>query len=258
MDRVHRRSDGTIEKVEHIGIVIGEPRDNQRHTGILYRVSDSDPLEYVHLAGHCRFCWERASDPNCSLQQGDCWVEPAIHKSRLVQVAAICDSIANENTSDAIRTGFSSPVDVFDKKTKKFLLGPTQGGLTCASFVLAVFEHAQLPLVEYSGWPPPDEEDSRWQQSVLDGLRRLRSKYPQLVSQEHIDCVENDVGNSVRYRPEQVAAAVALRELRPVKYRYASVLGVQVVKMLRGQPFSSIVQYSIWDRLVRWFDRILK
>lgn len=256
MDRVHRQSERTIDDVEHIGVVIAEPRDNQRHTGILYRVSASDPLQYVHLTGHCQFCWERALDPNCSVQPNDCWIAPAIHKSRLVQLAAVCDVIASENPSDAIRTGFSSPIGVFDEKTKKFLLGPTQGGLTCASFVLAVFENAQLPLVEYSGWPPPDTEDYTWQESVLNGLRRLRSRHPHLVSQEHIDCVQKDVGNSVRYRPEQVAAAAAMREMRPVKYRYASTLGEQVVKMLRGQPFKSTVQYSIWDRIVRWYDRI--
>jgi len=250
MDRIHKQSDRTLDEVEHIAVVIGEPGLNQRHTGILYRISDSDPLGFLHLEGHCRLFCEASVKPEFS------WVAPRINKLRLVQLAGICDAIASENASNSIPYGLSAPVGVFDNATKRFLLGPTEGGLTCASFVLAVFDNAQLQLVKYSGWPPPDAEDYQWQENVLKHLRDLRSKHPDLVSKEHIDCVQSEVGTSVRYRPEQVAAASAIRERRPVKYRYARALGEQIVNLLRGNPFGSTMQYSAWDRIVRWFDRM--
>lgn len=250
MDRIHKQSDRPITEIENIAVVIREPIADQRHTGIVYRVSESDPVKFLHLAWQCDLRSQDSINPEYH------WIAPKIHKSRLLQLAGVCDAIANENARQSVQYGLSSPVGVFDETTKKFLLGPTEGGLTCASFVLSVFDVARLPLVEYSGWPPPDSDDYVWQDSVLNQLKDYRLKYPNLVSQEHIACVQNEVGNSVRFRPEQVAAASAIRERRPIKYRYARKLGEQIVNFLRDQPVNPVIRYSLWDRLVYLFDRL--
>src|SRR6185503_13834023 len=72
------------------------------------------------------------------------WVNPAAHPKRLVQVAALCRKIWRANQSGSIPYAFSPPNDCFDTNTGAFLFGPTRHGLTCASFVLAVFHHAGL------------------------------------------------------------------------------------------------------------------
>jgi hypothetical protein len=111
--------------------------------------------------------------------------------------------------------------------------------------VLAVFERAQLRLAHYIGWTAPDSDDIRWQQSVLEALRN-----DPRVSPEHINAVEREVGNSVRYRPEQVAGAAAIRKRRPVKYRYTKSLGSEIVRFLRGEQPIGEFQLSRWDRFL--------
>jgi len=243
MDRVFRQADKSIEDILHVAVVIAEPIVNQRHTGIAYRVAANDPYQFLHLAGHCRLYRDSTID------NAYCWVTPSINPRRLIQLAGICDAIANENPQSSIRYGLSSPIGVFDKTTKKFLLGPTEGGLTCASFVLAVFEVAQLQLVEYSGWPAPDTEDYLWQEVVCNHLQELRRKQPHLVSAEHLDCVRNDLGTSTRFRPEQVAGAAAIRDRSPVKYKYARAIGRDVVRYLRGEQPANEFRLSLWDRV---------
>lgn len=254
MERIHKQSDHPVTEIQNIAVVISEPSPGQRHTGLLYRVDESDPVKFLHLAWQCDLRSVNFETLKTKLNYD--WVAPKIHELRLQQLAAICDAIANENQPQSVRYGFTSPVGVFDKETKRFLLGPTEGGLTCASFVLSVFDVAQLQLVKYSGWPLPDSDDYAWQESVLNQLEQYRLIKPNLVSQEHIDCVRKEVGNSVRYRPEQVAAACAIRERRPIKYRYAKELGKQVVNFLRGHSDNSVLKYSFWDRFLRWLDRV--
>ena len=94
------------------------------------------------------------------------------------------------------------------------------------------------------GWAAPDSDGIRWQ-SVLEALRN-----DPRVSPEHINAVEREVGNSVRYRPEQVAGAAAIRKRRPVKYQYAKSLGIDVVRLLRGEQPVGEFRLSRWGRLL--------
>lgn len=242
MDRIHRQADRSADELRHVAVVIrevGDPSDDQRHLGITYRVNESGPIQFLHLGWHCQLAQQDHLSSKYS------WVDPQVPEARLRQLAAICEDIAHANIVEQIPYSFGSPVNAFDERTKRFLLGPTTTGLTCASFVLAVFERAQLRLARYMGWAAPDSNDIRWQQSVLDALRRTPG-----VSAEHINAVEREVGNSVRYRPEQVAGAAAIRKRRPVKYQYAKSLGNDVVRLLRGEQPVAEFQLSRWDRLL--------
>ncbi|TWT87888.1 hypothetical protein [Neorhodopirellula pilleata] len=242
MDRVHRQADKSVDQLRHVAVVIrevGDSGDDQRHSGITYRVDESGPIQFLHLG------WHRQLAQQGHLSSKYFWVDPQVPTARLRQVAAICEDIAHANLVEQIPYSFGSPVNAFDDRTKKFLLGPTTTGLTCASFVLAVFERAQLRLARYMGWAAPDLDDIRWQQSVLEALRN-----DPRVSPEHINAVEREVGNSVRYRPEQVAGAAAIRKRRPVKYQYAKSLGSEIVRFLRGEQPIGEYRLSRWDRLL--------
>ena len=240
MDRVYKQAEKTLDDLRYVAVIFGEPRVNQRHTGIAYRVDHGAPYQFLHLA------WHRDLRLENHLNTHYCWVDPSIPAARLKQVAAICADIVYANLVEQIPYSFGSPVSAFDEDTKRFLLGPTNTGLTCASFVLAVFEHAQLRLSRYLGWAGPDADDVRWQQSVLESLRVTPG-----VSAEHINVVEREIGTSVRYRPEQVAGAAAIRGRRAVKYRYAKAIGNDVVRFLRGESETGEFQLSFFDRLLR-------
>jgi len=242
MERVHSQSEKAINELRHVAVIIGEPANNQRHTGIAYRVDDSLAFQFLHLA------WHRDLRLQDRLGSQYCWVDPNVPAARLKQVAAICDDIARANLTEKIPYSFGSPISAFDEQTTKFLIGPTNTGLTCASFVLAVFERAQLRLAHYLGWGSPDSEDIRWQQSVLESLRKTPG-----VSVEHINVVEREVGTSVRYRPEQVAGAASIRGRTPAKYKYAKAIGGDIVRYLRGEQPANDFRLSLWDKLLRKF-----
>jgi hypothetical protein len=80
------------------------------------------------------------------------------------------------------------------------LFGSTRHGLTCATFVLAVFHQAGLPLVRYDSWPVNRPGDAEWQESIVNLLERTGA------APEHIAKVKTEIG-AVRYRPEEVAGA---------------------------------------------------
>ncbi len=247
MDGVYRQQERALSENRYVAIAIREPVVNQRHTGIFFRLSESDPHELLHLA------WQsdlRRDNPNSKY----IWVEPRISQRRLIQVAAICDDIAKANVPDRIPYSFGPPNDCFDERTCEFLLGPTTTGLTCASFVLAVFHRAGLQLVHYGSWPPPTSEDIEWRQQVLANLMNPLLTHPLKVTQSHIEHVRSEIGSSVRYRPEHVVAAVLRRNRRPVSYRLTSRLGAMIVAFIRGQSLTPYMTW--WERAWRkWFRR---
>lgn len=242
MERVQNQQDRSLETICHVAIAIREFELGRRHTGLFFRVAEEGQVEFLHLAWHCDLQLES------SFSDKYCWIDPDIPKPRLRQVAALCDDIVAANLTDGIPYASGSPIGAFDDQTNRFLLGPTRAGLTCASFVLAVFERAKLRLVNYSGWPPPDHEDISFQQFVLDNLRGRPG-----VSAEHITAVEREIGTSVRYRPEHVAGAAAIRGRRPVKYISAKAIGCDIVRFLRGEPPIGHFKFSWWERFLRKF-----
>src|SRR5208282_3364526 len=247
MEGVYRQQEHVLSENRYVAVAIREPAHNQRHTGIFFRFCESDPHEFLHLAWQCDL---RREVP----RQTYLWVEPAIPQRRLIQVAAICDAIADANVPGRIPYSFGPPNDCFHDRTCDFLLGPTRTGLTCASFVLAVFHRAGLPLVQYGSWPPPTAEDTEWQQQVLANLLHLQVTDPCGITQAHIEHVRSEIGSSVRYQPEQVAAAALRRKRRPVSYRLVSRLGAMIVAYIRGQ---SVAPYMTWWERARrrWFRR---
>lgn len=217
MQRVHRTSERSLHADEHTAISIGQPNEAQRHIGILYRDSESGEILMLHLAMH-HDLQNGTPDPSFL------WVSPDIDPKRARQVGVICRSIWNSN-GKYIPYAFSQPNDSFDENTWRFLIGPTRHGLTCATFVLAVFHHARLPLLDYSSWPTNRPGDAEWQQKIISWLKGR-------ASEEHIRLLESEVG-CVRYRPEEVAAAGTINPL-PATFQIAAERGQQIVARLNG------------------------
>jgi hypothetical protein len=200
MDRVHSVQQNPFDQVRPAGIAIRDLDSQQRHMGILHRDLGAKEVRLLHLAWHLDL---RNETPI----EGYLWIDPAVPSRRLTQLAAVCRMVWLANGRDTIPYGFSPPSDCMDADTGKYLVGPTQHGLTCATFVLAVFHRAGLPLVQYASWPVGRPGDAEWQQRILEALRRSGRATP-----EHIHAVENDVG-TVRFRPEEVAGAATVSPL---------------------------------------------
>ena len=215
MDRVHDPAVYPFDRVGFVAVAIGAVSPGQRHTGIVYRDSESETLHFLHLAWHYDLCNE---DPEPDFL----WVDPAIHWRRARQVAAVCRNVWRAN-GKLIPYAFTSPAECFDTASWDFLFGPTRLGLTCASFVLAVFHAARLALVDYSGWPTNRDGDSEWQQMIVS---RLTGR----ASPEHIEAITRGIG-SVRFRPEEVAGAATVAPI-PASFDQAVERGAEILTIL--------------------------
>jgi hypothetical protein len=201
--------------VREVAIAINEPRNGQRHIGLLYEDPSAEALVILHLAFHLDL--KQEPPPLEGL-----WVDPTFLTERLRQVASIARQVWNRNAA-RIPFGFSRPNDCFDGNTYEYLIGPTQHGLTCATFVLAIFLAAGLEIVRYESWPTRSEDDE-WQRSIL---RPLAGR----ANEAHITAVEEDLG-AIRVRPEEVAAAASLTPL-PADFERTEPASLELLRLLR-------------------------
>jgi len=222
MDRIRNLAAEAIGRSQFVAVLIGEPQSGQRHIGIWYRADDEGNSNTLHLAWHCRL--ENVAD---SPAYFTLWVEPLYPIRRLRQAAAYVRRVWTTNGRGAIPYSLSPPIDSLDPETGAYLLGPTRFGLTCASFVLAVFHGARLPLIDYPTWQTDRPGDREWQQRIIDQLEKCGAEA------EHIENVRSEIG-AVRYRPEDVAAGAALAP-PPADFAVASALGEQILARIQGR-----------------------
>ena len=132
------------------------------------------------------------------------WIQPPFDEYRLRQVAAMCRRIFRKNEANGLPYGFGLRNDAFDTQTGEYLMNDSPYGLTCASFVLAVFHVTGLPLADYATWPRGRPDDRTWQQSIVATLSRTPN------NQVHVERICKDIGiDTVRFHPSEVAASAA-------------------------------------------------
>ncbi|MGO9061389.1 MAG: hypothetical protein ACLQU2_29025 [Candidatus Binataceae bacterium] len=95
-------------------------------------------------------------------------------------IAAFCRRIWKQSVRNQIPYGFSHPNRFFDT-SGNVITGPAKIGLTCASFVFAVFENAGVLLADLDSWPSPTSEDIEKQRELLISLSQGKS-----VAKEHL------------------------------------------------------------------------
>lgn len=216
MEGVFTAQERSFDEIRHVGVAIAAINAEQRHIGLLHRDAESNDVLMLHLAFHRDLRNEPAKAKYL-------WIDPPILAERLIHVAAWCRLIWNSNQDD-FPYAFSEPGECFDAETGKFLIGPTKYGLTCATFVLALFDVAGLKLVNYATWPTGRPGDREWQEYVVAQLP------PTEVA--HIEAVRSEVG-SVRFRPEEVAGAATVSPL-PVDFATAVERGEKILKRLEA------------------------
>lgn len=219
MDRVFTFADARAEAGHWVVVAVGEPNPDQRHIGILHRNRNAH-LQFLHLAWHCRLRNDDNRPDYLSV-----WVAPSVPAQRQRIMAAFCRRVWRKNERDGIPYAFSNPQGSLDPATGAFLIGPTRFGLTCSSFVLAVFHAAGLQLADYESWPADRDGDSQWQQSIIAELNS------QQTEQGHIEHLRSEIG-AVRFRPEEVAASTA-HAPPPVAFQQAEEGGQQILNRIR-------------------------
>lgn len=218
MDRVFLYDVDNPPAIRFAAVAIKEVAAGRRHTGLLYS-NEGGVVRFLHLAWHLDL---RSDSPKA----GYAWVDPLVNPRRLRQVASVCRLVWRANGRH-VPYAFSPPSDCFSAATGEWLLGPTRHGLTCATFVLAMFELAGLRLIDLSDWPERSE-DRTFQEWVVELLKERGATPP------HIRAVQDETG-AARVRPEEVAASAAVAQ-RPASFADLWDLSLQIVRFLhRGE-----------------------
>lgn len=218
LDWLRRHAD--LDELREFGIAIAEPQPGQRHTGAYYRDDDRN-VRFLHLAYH-----HALVDGDPSEKYG--WVLPAALDDAIVDyMSDVCALVCAERPT--LPYGFGQ--GCFNTNDGTFVQDGRVVGLTCATFVLALLAGYGIRLVDLETWPQRCG-DAAWQQRIVEDLAERPS------STQHAELIRQDIGNCVRIRPEEVAAAASEREL-PASFRSASSLGELVVTAIREQAVVS-------------------
>jgi hypothetical protein len=170
----------------------------QRHVGILYR-TEANVILLLHLGWHERLFHEDWPGQHYSwIEVGG--IDPEVQELFVDWVSIVVDA-SRDNTAPIPYSAFFRPTGNFDS-SGHFVNRHDGTGLTCATFILALFADYQLPLILPNTWPRRIE-DSRWFRRIWS---RLRPYVPP------VDLIKQFQRRRLlkRYRPEEVAAAGAL------------------------------------------------
>jgi hypothetical protein len=195
--RIHLPTERPYSDIAHVAIAVKAINARQRHVGIIHCGEQDRRPRLLHLKWDDKLT-EEAPDNSFV------WISPRIPDRRAKQLAARCRQIFRAN-GRFVLYGWSEPTDCFDPQTAKHLFGDgsDRTGLTCASFVLAVFEFARLRLIRYRTWVARADEDAEWQRWIVELLSRAPT-----VAPARIEALRRGIGG-FRFRPEEVGGAAA-------------------------------------------------
>lgn len=220
---LHSPSDKAFEAVEHLGAVISEPQPGQRHIGILFKL-ENGPATVCDLAWHKIV---RAEPPSPS----DFWLQSSLDETnRRVVASAVAGSVAVQKppiSYSPLYNGMS-----FEAGTLKYEGNAAGEGLTCATFVLAIFESLGFPLLVRDTWQQRPS-DLNWQESIVVRLEEW-AQHHQIDIDDHLAAIRS-APKSMRYRPEEVAAGVADFD-SPLDFAAAQSIGGDIVRAMQQPP----------------------
>ena len=196
------------------------PFGTHLHTGIVYRDA-SGKAKQLDLAWHKKL---RVLDCQASI---GCAV-PGFDPTDEQFIALYCGKIArsypvrklpyNLKVDNEVRFNAGGGVEVGEQYT----------GMSCATFVVAVFRSAGHPLIDTDGWPVATEEDREIQAKFVAYMRERNN--PEEIKQA--DIIEAEIG-CPRVAPEEVAGA-CLEDQRPAGHDLCAKAGAFIISSIDG------------------------
>lgn len=206
--KVNHPDKRSFDEVEDLGVVLRKVNDSgQLHVGLLHKPDDKPP-HVLHLQTHLDL---RNEVPSAGYR----WIQVDLDDLNRRALVGLCEAIAGAQAK--IPYGFAFNGAYFSA-TGNFLEQGLGKGLTCATFIMAVFRTLHFETLKVSEWRSR-EGDLEWQTEMVGHLRR---KHGELLA----DVVGNHIGDP-RFRPEE-AAAGAVSSDRPLSFDDASKLGARI------------------------------
>lgn len=171
-------------------VQVSDPTTRQLHAAALYRFDNR--LMIGDLQGHLRT--RRAEvRPSDSLF----WIAPDLSQEDQRILAATVDAWLDENEGK-IPYSVAHPGGVVFKDNVWVGNEPGQG-LTCATFIVELFNELGIPFIDVETWQPRTG-DTEWAERILVVISDS-------MSPEHIEAQLAKIGQTIRVRPADIAAA---------------------------------------------------
>jgi len=216
MDRAHLAAELPPAELRIVGVGIYR---SAAHIGVLCREPADKRLRFIHLAFHDDL---RLEDDvtKCFL-----WIEAKLEDEPAAVVAAQARRVYRKYQRGGVPYGFGPYSGYFGPQGEIRWTAPGNG-LTCATFVLAVFDSAGVRLIQGETWPTDRGEDKQFQREMVE-LVRMQST----VTAAHLKGMTADIGQ-VRFRVLEVGGAVAA-DSYPTDFSTAEVLALRLLEMIR-------------------------
>lgn len=214
--------------IKYIGIAIQGTKE-QRHIGILFRTNRQDPPKLLHLAFHQRLICE---SPEYYSSEYHWLLCPGFSEDEQLQLAVRCEKIYSRNGRH-IPYGLSYSLRGYFKQNGDFNPPEKDCGLTCATFIMAIFDDFGYPIIDIGSWPCR-EEDAIWHRNIIDAMKNDQERHPELYSREHIGAQEKHIGIAARFRPEEVAGSAHAYIDDPLTFEEIEPLGRSLLEKLLG------------------------
>ena len=196
-----------IPQGSKVGVVINIDRrwNKQRHCGIAFNLDGA--AQTLHLATH--------NTVECvqGIPGFLCWVKPEMHAT---QQEAFCGYL--EVLGEAVKSGkkdipYGFLYDEYARITPDgtLILEGNECGLTCATFVLTLFNSIGVQLVDLETWPPREEDRPWFIQIINMFIKHFLSSNK--MSYKHFNRLLCEIG-CPRYRPEEIAVSSAIYNQR--------------------------------------------
>lgn len=204
-----------------MSVIVVQNGVDQRHCGIIYKFKGQNSV--IHLAWH----YNLQHELDMSKFQDYYSVKSQLDEYRQYALCAMCDVI-KEDTN--IPYAFYYQDTVFNEKGK-LCLGKNEVGLTCATFVLAVFKSSSIEILDLLTWPSR-EDDTVFHRNILNYLNKEMERG--IVSQKHFDSVKSE-NSCARFRPEEVAIGSGFSfERMPLCYDDLKELSIEIKNKLES------------------------
>jgi hypothetical protein len=191
----------------------------QPHVGLLF-CPDGEELSLFHLRFHHRLINEL---PDFSYS----WIPTLLDATLVTAFVEWLATIRDRNKQGHVPFSIEYCGTYFDKQGD-YVQTALGTGLTCATFILAVFEDFALPLLDLATWRKVASlKDKSWQKRILDVLEDHAPK-------DHVDMQRPLIGRAARYRPEEVGGAFGLFTGTPVSQKQVDAVAPDVLKAIQA------------------------
>lgn len=150
-----------------LGVACKSSRPHEgHHAGIIF-VGEDGTFKLLHLAWHNQLVQESF----CLLKDfyDYYWSETSLHNHVKEGVVSLCEAILESYLDGKMPYGFSNPESAIDPNTGK--LNNTVIGLTCATFVAAVFDSRQCTIIDLKSWGGGNLKEDEFYKKIVRIMR---------------------------------------------------------------------------------------